>query len=118
MHYTLHKTTVHLDQHEVGGIAHLLDYVQAGHARFLYAVAGILQRCLVKGVDKFWFDVYVHVDDKQGVVFLSFIRSWVEGSEDSRLTTLLIRFIITCQARQPVRHAGVGQAIAPGQVWL
>jgi hypothetical protein len=49
----------------------LLDHVEAGNARLLDTVAGVLQRRLEKGIDKFLFDMNVNVDDEHDTLLLA-----------------------------------------------
>ena len=50
-------------QNESAGIVGLLQQIEPRDARFLYAVTGILDRGLPKGIDVFRFDVDVNDKD-------------------------------------------------------
>jgi len=56
--------TIYLDEYEAFRRVVLLNYVEAGNSRFLYAVARVLDSRLPKRVDQLRFHMHVDMNDK------------------------------------------------------
>jgi hypothetical protein len=56
------RGTVRLDEYEARGIIHLLDYIESCDPGLTDAVAGVFDRGLLEGINRFGFDADIYVD--------------------------------------------------------